>query len=522
MTSIPLDEATLFGCYAAIRADRSMTSTRWSNIITILNRVLKRAGLIKVGSRRTGKTSLCWVKLIGSLGSKEDQRGLSTFAKFCSEKGIDPEQVTLDVWEEFVAETLTKSTFRRPRATVRRVIAASSRARATNPDWPLPDFPKLMNPRLMSIPKDALPQSFWADLDAYVERSSTPTTDIFDDISPRQLSADTLSRYRDVAWRTASAQVHAGRPAEEIVSLAALMDLTWLKEAMRWLHARAGNRFLKDHLNTAATWVSFADNYVRPPEPIRDGLRKIMKTIDKALGKPEFSKKNIQRLDQFTDQATVNEFLLQPYRIFDEISRKKEITVKDATEMMAAVAIELLLATMIRRKNLAHADLKANFWPAKPRPDGRWAFRVDGKDVKNHKPLDFPLLPSTTRLIQFYLKRCWPLLQQEPCTKLFLRGNGKLKGSEGVAYLVRRVVRQRLGLDVNVHLFRHIGAMLYLDEHPGNLEVVRVMLGHGSTRTTQQFYARMKATRAIELFTKVVLGERDGLIKKLKLGKGGR
>jgi hypothetical protein len=44
-----------------------------------------------------------------------------------------------------------------------------------------------------------------------------------------------------------------------------------------------------------------------------------------------------------------------------------------------------------------------------------------------------------------------------------------------------------------------------------------VMLGHGSTQTTQQFYARMKATRAIELFTKAVLGERDALIKKLKL-----
>ena len=47
------------------------------------------------------------------------------------------------------------------------------------------------------------------------------------------------------------------------------------------------------------------------------------------------------------------------------------------------------------------------------------------------------------------------------------------------------------------------------------------MLGHGSTKTTQQFYARMKATRAIELFTKAVLGGRDALIGNLKLGKRG-
>jgi hypothetical protein len=31
----------------------------------------------------------------------------------------------------------------------------------------------------------------------------------------------------------------------------------------------------------------------------------------------------------------------------------------------------------------------------------------------------------------------------------------------------------------------------------------------------------MKATRAIELFTRTVLGERDALIGKLKLGKRG-
>ena len=33
---------------------------------------------------------------------------------------------------------------------------------------------------------------------------------------------------------------------------------------MQWLHEHAGDRFLKDHLNMAATWVSMARNYVRP------------------------------------------------------------------------------------------------------------------------------------------------------------------------------------------------------------------------------------------------------------------
>jgi site-specific recombinase XerD len=71
-----------------------------------------------------------------------------------------------------------------------------------------------------------------------------------------------------------------------------------------------------------------------------------------------------------------------------------------------------------------------------------------------------------------------------------------------------------------VHLFRHIGAMLFLETHPGALEVVRIMLGHKSTKTTSAFYARMKATKAVQLFTDAVLGERDLKIDQLKRGPG--
>ena len=428
--------------------------------------------------------------------------------------------MTLEVWDAFVDETLHHSSFKNPRETVRRVVIANNRARAKFTDWPLPELPKLVNPRLVSIPKSELPASFWADVDKYVLTSSTPTADIFEENWAAQLAPDTLARYRDVVWRTASAQVHQGRKASEIVDLTALLDITWLKEATRWLHKHAGDKFLRDHLNMAATWVSIADNYVRPPEKTLEEIRdSFMTMIAKKLGSPEFSRRNIEKLEQFNDPKVVQEFLLLPFHIMDEVRRKKAIAVEDAIAMMAAVAIELLFTTMVRRKNLANADLKTNFWPAKPRPDGTWTFRVKAKDVKNHKDLDFKLGKQTTHLIEFFLKECWPLLVKQPTTRLFLRTDGTPKGAQMMANLVVSTVRKRLDLDVNVHLFRHIGAMLFLDKHPGSLEVVRVMLGHGSTKTTEKFYARLKATKAIELFTTAVFGERDATIEQLKLGR---
>jgi integrase len=519
LSMIPLDQQYLLDvCYKVIRADKTRTKRRRSHIITLLNRVLKRAGIIKVGSRRSGKTSHAWIKLLESLTDRNDEYGLNTLALYCSGKNIEPHEVTLEVWDGFVEETLHHSSFKKPRESVRRVVIASNRARGKFHNWPLPELPALVNPRLVSIAKSELPAPFWKDIDTYIVMSSIPAKNIFDTNWPKQLSLDTLQRYRDVAWRTASAQVREGRPASEITSLAALLDVAWLEKAMSWFYHHAGDTFLKDHLNMAATWVSFADNYVHPPAETIDQIRKgIFKVIEKKLGPADFSKKNIDKLEQFSNPAIVEDFLFLPYQIMAEIKKKKVITVDDATEMMAAVGIELLLTTMIRRKNLADINLKKHFWPVQPTPAGTWSLTIDPHDVKNHQPLRFAMAKPTIRLINFYLKKCRPLLLKKPTDMLFLRTNGEPKGRVMIANLISRTIRRRLDLDINVHLFRHIGTMLYLDAHPGHFGVPQVMLGHTSDKTTQKFYAHLQTTQAIKHFTSAVLGARNDKVAKLKI-----
>jgi integrase len=127
-------------------------------------------------------------------------------------------------------------------------------------------------------------------------------------------------------------------------------------------------------------------------------------------------------------------------------------------------------------------------------------------------------------MIQFYLKKCRPLLikastgGRHPSDLLFLPVSGKFKSRRPmIANLVSNLIRKRLDLNINVHLFRHIGTMLYLDAHPGNYGVPQVMLGHTSDKTTQRFYAHLQATKAIKHFTAAVLGARNDKITKLKL-----
>jgi integrase len=58
---------------------------------------------------------------------------------------------------------------------------------------------------------------------------------------------------------------------------------------------------------------------------------------------------------------------------------------------------------------------------------------------------------------------------------------------------------------VNAHLFRHIGAKLYLDAHPGAYEVVRRVLGHRSMDTTTGFYTGLETAAAVRHFDETIL-----------------
>ena len=60
------------------------------------------------------------------------------------------------------------------------------------------------------------------------------------------------------------------------------------------------------------------------------------------------------------------------------------------------------------------------------------------------------------------------------------------------------------GLNVNVHLFRHIAAKRYLKERVGDHETVRQLLGHKSLATTMRSYCDFKQGDAMLRFDAVL------------------
>jgi integrase len=63
---------------------------------------------------------------------------------------------------------------------------------------------------------------------------------------------------------------------------------------------------------------------------------------------------------------------------------------------------------------------------------------------------------------------------------------------------------------MNPHLFRHLGALLFLKMNPGQYESVRQLLGHKNIQTTINFYAGFETDEAMHRFNRVIDGYRNG------------
>jgi site-specific recombinase XerC len=72
------------------------------------------------------------------------------------------------------------------------------------------------------------------------------------------------------------------------------------------------------------------------------------------------------------------------------------------------------------------------------------------------------------------------------------------------------VIERETGLEMNPHLFRHVAAHFFLEDHPGNYEDVRRLLAHKRIDTTLQNYAGLEMAAAVRRFDQTILDRRDG------------
>ena len=86
---------------------------------------------------------------------------------------------------------------------------------------------------------------------------------------------------------------------------------------------------------------------------------------------------------------------------------------------------------------------------------------------------------------------------------------GERRNTGGFARQIAALIKDKTGLTVNVHLFRHLAVKLSLMENPEDIETPRRVLLHRSINTTLRAYSEMRSIEAIRRYDDIVARLRD-------------
>ena len=504
---IPADPAWLRARLAKIEpALLGLKAKTWANVVSNALAALTETGVTRKGWR-SSRLSPEWQTLWNKIEDTRLKIGLGSFVRFCSRQNIGPTLVSDQTVEQFAQALRDGVSLRKsPERALYYLTTSWNKARDRIEDWPQS---QLMVPRrrvLFSPKTGQLPVSLRQDIERYTTRMRC-LDPLADDAPPRALAAATLAHRERQIRRFFGELTESGVAPGSLPDLCAMVQPEMVRRGLGTMVGRKQGRSGMIY-GMAYMLVTIAKYYARlPPEKLA-----VLKQYARNL-KPErqgMTAKNRKRLRQFEDSTHLWRILQLPQTLLQDANSGRLSPKRSALLAETAIAIELLIMTMLRIKNLAHLHLEENIFWSRSTAEGVCHLVVEPDEVKNGEPRSFELDGETVSLLRAFVRRHRPVLAPHSSRWLFGRRDGKGPVDESVlGNRISRTVRQRLGLVVNPHLFRGLGAMIYLKKHPGAYEVVRRMLGHKQMSTTIEAYTGLETASAARHFDQTIREARE-------------
>lgn len=474
----------------------------WSNAISDA-----RAGLIRFGvvERRISRKSalspewkILWEAALAS-GDKTIPFALPRLVHFLSGLGISPCDVNIDHIEAFREALVLNELYRSPDQGVRKAVEAWNLARKRLPEWPRQALTLPSRAKRIKFAPGIFPASFLEELDTYLSSLRDPDPLDFNAI-PKPLRSTTIEQYRSMLLRFASVVVHAGVPIEEITSLSVIAKSRNVKLGLAWMLARTNNQKTAGIADT----INLLRNLARRHLKIGDDEQKQLDQWNVRLAmEPQsgLTPKNRDRLRPLRDEKTLGHLLRLPGLLFEGAQEDRH-RLTAAIDQENALAMAILIYCPVRRANLFSIHIDRNLQKT---GDGKVFLIFERDEVKNGQRIEFELPRTVVSMIDHHLATRSPRLCPPGTPWLFPRrdGTGPVAMSN-VAERVKRRIHRETGLTINLHLFRHLAVMIWLDAHPGQYEVARRLLGHASLSQTLNVYSGFEAGTATRLFAEVI------------------
>ena len=497
-----------------------MSRKRFANIKSDLRFALEHAGIGR--SRRTYLASLtpAWQELWDRINDDRLRWPLSRLLRFCSAIGIGPESVDVAGAAVFRTALHDESFIRQPEQSFRRAVRAWNTAVERVPGWPQVRLSLPPGRRKgWTLPLDAFPASFREDIEAWIGRLRGDDL-LAVDAPIRALRPATLKHRQFQTRMFGSALVHEGHPIDAITSLAYLVEVRHFKDGLRFLLRRAGGKPTEAIHGLATGIKAIARHHVKVPAAQLQELQRICKKLDLELD--GLREKTRRRLQQFDDEQNVGLLLGLPWKLLNLAKNPRVPRRRAAVLVQLAVIIELSLFAPLRVGNLARLSLERHLeWARTSRGDVLHIF-IPAEETKNRRPIHHELSGETAKLVRLYITKYRPLLVNQPSEWLFPGRDGNPKNPTGLSLQISRTIQRHTGLDVNIHLFRHLVGKFHLGRHPGDYETIRQVLGHASIETTTQAYTQFEARSALLHYQETVRLLREHLPLDLKPRRGRR
>jgi integrase len=315
-----------------------------------------------------------------------------------------------------------------------------------------------------------------------------------------------VAQYRHTLVMLASALARSGVPVEELTSIGALVRPHHVEMALKFLHARAGDR-ITPYLESIAHRAPKIAAHVGLPEEEQARLRELRSMVNRAApSRRGLAAKNRRLLDHLDDRAFVDRLVTLPARIM-AAARQMTHQPRSASLARDALATELLLCCAMRVGNLVDLRLGETIRRFGEGAKARWAIEIPAEKVKNRQPLRYNLLPETVRLLEEYLEH-WHPTWCGPSPWLFPGKGGGHVDRRFLSASIARRARRHVGVPITAHQFRHITAELYLREDPNGIAIVGQHLGHRDLNITRLFYAREQTRIATQRYHEVLTRKR--------------
>ena len=468
--------------------DDAVLRRRWHVLRPALRAAIERCGLSKAPGRYHRSLNVVWNEALQSPPDPLSRAALSRFVFYLSIRGIRPNEVCHQHFNEFYKTLAAEGLVQQPN-TVTRLACKAWNACSKDMDFAMPRVVVPSYDHATALPEDSFPFTLRMEIEAYLAFRSRDTP--ASALTPiRPITARAL-RFTLVFY--ASLLVRIGMKQNELDSLQVLTHPANVRAAIDALDTRFAGRPSKQATHITSAILTIARVWLHLPILIEDDLKSLC--VAKAWRHQGIAKKNRALISQFDGGSNVKSLLGVPRRLVN-LSLTEKSVLTAARMVRAALALEILLTTPIRLAELLALNIKSDISYS---AEGATILRIVQHRYLSKRERHVKLGSSAVAILKVYFNKNRPCLVTEGNMNLF---PGRRNGALGPGAMREDLCRWSACLanvEMTPTMFRHFAAKHYLADNPGDFNVVRGVLGHRSVKTTIRTYGQIEAAGAASL-----------------------